>query len=238
MSGTTISKIIQQGNVGGSGIKATISSESSVQIKEQCLFEECISESGVGGAVKIQQNGGILNIQKTTMKKCKALNGGAIYALITSFQEFLISQEVYFEECEAVGEDLLSGRGGAIYINLEQNAPYEFTVGIGTHFNLNKANKFGRDAFVYCKNIDDLEHDIRFLFDVFDDSYDKNNALYGTEYASEIELGDSQRIDYDLLKLMLPYYNDTIYISEDQLIADDTQKCGRLKLPCLTLRFR
>ncbi|KAA6355326.1 MAG: hypothetical protein EZS28_049147, partial [Streblomastix strix] len=118
MSGTTISKIIQQGNVGGSVIKCTISSGSSILIKDYCLFEECISESGFGGVLNIALDGGILNLKETTMKKCKALNGGAIYASIISMQEFLISQEVYFEECEAVGDNLLSGRGGAIYINL------------------------------------------------------------------------------------------------------------------------
>ncbi|KAA6357415.1 MAG: hypothetical protein EZS28_047058, partial [Streblomastix strix] len=165
MSGTTISKIIQQGNVGGSGIKCTISSGSSIQIQDYCLFEECISESGFGGVLNIALDGGILNMKETTMKKCKALNGGAIYASIISMQEFLISQEVYFEECEAVGDNLLSGRGGAIYINLEQDSPYEFKIGYGVYFKLNQASKFGRDGFVYCKNIDDLNLEQLFLFD-------------------------------------------------------------------------
>ncbi|KAA6376616.1 MAG: hypothetical protein EZS28_027856, partial [Streblomastix strix] len=221
----------------GGGIYTSIDNIGKLTIKEQCLFQECISEQGKGGALNIAIDGGILNIEKSMIKKCSALNGGAIYAQITSMQEFLIDNEVYFEECEAVGENLQSGRGGAIYINLEQNAPNEFIIGIGVHFLLNKASKFGRDGFVYCKNIDDLEPDMRFLFDVFHDSYDKNNAIYGTEYASEIQLGTTQRIDYDLLSMMLPYFNDTIYISEDSSIATDSSKCGRIKLPCLTLSY-
>ncbi|KAA6370868.1 MAG: hypothetical protein EZS28_033605, partial [Streblomastix strix] len=221
----------------GGGIYTSIDNIGKLTIKEQCLFQQCISEQGQGGALNIALDGGILNIEKSMMKKCSSFNGGGIYSSITSMQEFLIDNEVFFEECEAVGENLQSGRGGAIYINLEQNAPYEFKIGTGVHFNLNKASKFGRDGFVYCKNIDDLEPDMRFLFDVFDDSFDRNNALYGTEYASELELGTSQRIDYDLLKLMIPYFNDTIYISEDQSIATDSSKCGKIKLPCLTLHF-
>jgi hypothetical protein len=37
--------------------------------------------------------------------------------------------------------------------------------------------------------------------------------------------------------MMLPYFNDTIYISKDSSIATDSSKCGRIKLPCLTLPY-
>ncbi|KAA6366988.1 MAG: hypothetical protein EZS28_037485, partial [Streblomastix strix] len=52
---TTFSKIIQQGNDGGSALRATIKQGSSVQLQDYCIFEECICESGSGGAIKIQQ---------------------------------------------------------------------------------------------------------------------------------------------------------------------------------------
>ncbi|KAA6387816.1 MAG: hypothetical protein EZS28_016660 [Streblomastix strix] len=36
---------------------------------------------------------------------------------------------------------------------------------------------------------------------------------------------------------MLPYYNDIIYISQDQSISADSKKCGRVSLPCVTLSY-
>ncbi|KAA6384794.1 MAG: hypothetical protein EZS28_019679, partial [Streblomastix strix] len=113
----------------------------------------------------------------------------------------------------------------------------EFKIGYGVYFKLNQASKFGRDGFVYCKNIDDLNLEQLFLFDIFSSSYDKNNALYGTEYESESLLGRSQLIDYDLLMSMVQYISDIIYLSEDQSISSDSSKCGSIKQPCLTLHY-
>ncbi|KAA6356842.1 MAG: hypothetical protein EZS28_047631, partial [Streblomastix strix] len=129
---TTFSKIIQQGNDGGSALRANIKSGSSIYIQDYSIFEECICESGSGGAIKIQQNGGILNIKEIIMKKCKALNGGGIYTSILAMEQFIIAEEAYFEECEAFSTSLQQGRGGAIYINVGQDAPYEFIIGVGT----------------------------------------------------------------------------------------------------------
>ncbi|KAA6368782.1 MAG: hypothetical protein EZS28_035690, partial [Streblomastix strix] len=138
---------------------------------------------------------------------------------------------------EAFSTSLQQGRGGAIYINVGQDAPYEFIIGVGTVFNLNKASQFGRDVFVYCKNIIAMNPDLRFLFDVFDEIYDKDNALYGTEFTLQSELGRPQLIDYDLIQLMLPYFSDIVYISQDQSISADSKKCGRVSLPCITLSY-
>ncbi|KAA6383444.1 MAG: hypothetical protein EZS28_021029, partial [Streblomastix strix] len=237
LSGTIISEIIQQGNDGGSALRATIKQGSSVQLQDYCIFEECICESGSGGAIKIQQNGGILDIKETIMKKCKALNGGGIYATILAMEQFIINEEVYFDECEAFSSSLQQGRGGAIYINVGQDAPYEFTVGVNLHFNLNKASQYGRDLFIYCKNIIVMKPDRRILYDMLNETYDKDNAIFGTEFAKESELGRPQMIDFDILQLMLPYYNDIVYISQDQSISENTLKCGRIYLPCVTLSY-
>ncbi|KAA6382902.1 MAG: hypothetical protein EZS28_021571 [Streblomastix strix] len=237
LSGTIISEIIQSGNVGGSALRANIKSGSSIYIQDYSVFEECISESGSGGAIQIQQNGGILDIKETIMKKCKALNGGGIYASILTMDQFLINEEVYFEECEAFSTSLQQGRGGAIYINVGQDAPYEFTVGVNLHFNLNKASQYGRDLFILCKNIIVMKPDRRILYDMLNETYDKDNAIFGTEYALETELGRPQMIDFDILSLMLPYYNDIVYISQDQSISENTLKCGRIYLPCVTLSY-
>ncbi|KAA6377027.1 MAG: hypothetical protein EZS28_027446, partial [Streblomastix strix] len=237
LSGTIISEIIQSGNIGGSALRATIKSGSSVYIQDYSVFEECISESGSGGAIQIQQNGGILDIKETIMKKCKALNGGGIYASILTMEQFLINEEVYFEECEAFSTSIQQGRGGAIYINVGQDAPYEFTVGVNLHFNLNKASQYGRDLFILCKNIIVMKPDRRILYDMLNETYDKDNAIFGTEYAQESELGRPQMIDFDILQLMLPYYNDIVYISQDQSISENTLKCGRIYLPCVTLSY-
>ncbi|KAA6364807.1 MAG: hypothetical protein EZS28_039666 [Streblomastix strix] len=171
------------------------------------------------------------------MKKCKALNGGGIYSTISTMEQFIINEEVYFEECEAFSTSLQQGRGGAIYINVGQDAPYEFTVGVNLHFNLNKASQYGRDLFIYCKNIIVMKPDRRILYDMLNETYDKVNAIFGTEYALETELGRPQMIDFDILSLMLPYYNDIIYISQDQSISENTYKCGRIYLPCVTLSY-
>ncbi|KAA6383937.1 MAG: hypothetical protein EZS28_020534, partial [Streblomastix strix] len=211
----------------GGGICTQINNIGKLTIKEQSLFQECISELGKGGAIQIQQNGGTLNIEETTLKKCSALNGGAIYASILTMQEFLIDNGVYFEECEAFSTNELQGRGGAIYINLEQDAPYEFKIGIGTYLNLNKASKFGRDVFVYCKNIDDLEPDFRFLFDIFDDSCNKNNAIYGTEFMQIYSIHPEKLIDIDLLKFVEPYLNVSIYLSENSYLVADSIKLDK-----------
>ncbi|KAA6394285.1 MAG: hypothetical protein EZS28_010188 [Streblomastix strix] len=237
LSGSTFSQIIQKGNVGGSALRATIKSGSTIQLQDYCIFEECICESGLGGAIQIQQNGGILNIKETVMKKCKALNGGGIYSSILTMQEFLIAEEVYFDECDAFSTNLSQGRGGAIYINVGQDAPYEFTVGVNLHFNLNKASQYGRDLFIYCKNIIVMKPDRRILYDMLNETYDKDNAIFGTEFAQESELGRPQMIDFDILQLMLPYYNDIVYISQDQSISENTLKCGRIYLPCVTLSY-
>ncbi|KAA6398537.1 MAG: hypothetical protein EZS28_005937, partial [Streblomastix strix] len=234
---TTFSKIIQQGNDGGSALSATIKSGSSIYIQDYSVFEECISESGSGGAIKIQQNGGILDIKETLMKKCKALNGGGIYAQILAMEQFQINEEVYFEECEAFSTSIQQGRGGAIYINVGQDAPYEFTVGVNLHFNQNKASQYGRDLFILCKNIIVMKPDRRILYDMLNETYDKDNAIFGTESAFESELGRPQMIDFDILSLMLPYYNDIVYISQDQSISENTLKCGRIYLPCVTLSY-
>ncbi|KAA6397950.1 MAG: hypothetical protein EZS28_006523 [Streblomastix strix] len=237
LSRTSFSKIIQKGDIGGSALKATIKSGSSIQLQDYCIFEECISESGLGGAIKTEQNGGILNIKETIMKKCKALNGGGIYSSILTMQEFLIAEEVYFEECDAFSSSQSQGRGGAIYLNVGQDAPYEFTVGVNLHFNLNKASQYGRDLFILCKNIIVMKPDRRILYDMLNETYDKDNAIFGTEFAQETELGRPQMIDFDILQLMLPYYNDIVYVSKDQSISENTLKCGRIYLPCVTLSY-
>lgn len=58
-----------------------------------------------------------------------------------------------------------------MYINIEENAPYKFKIGKETHFIKNEASKVGRDIFVYCENIFDLNPGIRFLFDISEETY-------------------------------------------------------------------
>ncbi|KAA6354143.1 MAG: hypothetical protein EZS28_050330 [Streblomastix strix] len=82
-----------------------------------------------------------------------------------------------------------------------------------------------------------MKPDRRILYDMLNETYDKDNAIFGTEYAQESELGRPQMIDFDILSLMLPYYNDIIYISQDQSISENTLKCGRIYLPCVTLSY-
>ncbi|KAA6383160.1 MAG: hypothetical protein EZS28_021313, partial [Streblomastix strix] len=190
-----------------------------------------------GGAIYIILNGGSFVMKETQMYNCTARQGGAVYALISSMNQFLINEEVYFEECEAFSSNQSQGRGGAIYLNVGQDAPYEFTVGVNLHFNLNKASQYGRDLFIHCKNIIVMKPDRRILYDMLNETYDKDNAIFGTEYAQESELGRPQMIDFDILSLMLPYYNDIIYISQDQSISENTLKCGRIYLPCVTLSY-
>ncbi|KAA6365765.1 MAG: hypothetical protein EZS28_038708 [Streblomastix strix] len=149
--------------IGGSAIQTQLHSRDLLEMKEYCLFEQCVCNQGYGGAMNIILNGGILNIKQTTLNKCTALNGGAIYISVTSMLEFLIQQEVYFEECEAIGSGIAEGRGGGLYINFEKNAPYEFRIGTDTHFINNEAIIIGRDIFIYCESIDDLDPDLRLL---------------------------------------------------------------------------
>jgi hypothetical protein len=44
-------------------------------------------------------------------------------------------------------------------------------------------------------------------------------------------------IDYDLILMMAPFFNDLIYISEIIEKSEDSPKCGRILLPCLTFSY-
>jgi hypothetical protein len=44
-------------------------------------------------------------------------------------------------------------------------------------------------------------------------------------------------IDYDLILMMAPYFNDVIYIAEDIEISTDSPKCGRILLPCQSFSY-
>lgn len=44
-------------------------------------------------------------------------------------------------------------------------------------------------------------------------------------------------MDFDLLSLLKPYFNDTLFISTDKWTSQDKVGCGTVILPCLTLEF-
>jgi hypothetical protein len=44
-------------------------------------------------------------------------------------------------------------------------------------------------------------------------------------------------IDYDLILMIAPFFNDIVYISENKEISSNSPKCGRILLPCQTFSY-
>ncbi|KAA6367142.1 MAG: hypothetical protein EZS28_037331, partial [Streblomastix strix] len=219
----------------GGGMFIVIEDNSKLEMSESVVFQNCTAQKG--GGIFAQLHGGNISIKSTTMKQCSALNGGGIYVQIFFFEQFLIDNEVLIQECVAFGAGDVNGRGGGIYLKLEEEIQSQFQIGSGTQFTLNNASQFGRDIFVYCKNLEYLQLDSIFLFDVDSNQYNKSNAVYGTEYEEISSTHPEILVDYDLLIQVPPYQNDTIYLSENGYLAADSVKCGKIQLPCLTLNY-
>ncbi|KAA6366854.1 MAG: hypothetical protein EZS28_037619, partial [Streblomastix strix] len=231
---TSIFNISQQGNSGGAVITGTINNGSSIDIKEQSIFQDC-STGGNGAVLQVELIGGQLSIQQTQFIRCIARNGGGISLQIISLYDCSIDNNVMFSECAAVGSDNNDeGRGGAIYANF-QNDGNRFKIGYQTYFNRNTASKYGRDIFIYCNNIDEFHPINKFLFNFTGQNYNKTNAIYGTETTPT--QGQPIRVDYDIIYMYEDYSSDTIYISSNDNIAFNLPYCGTLMMPCLTLDY-
>ncbi|KAA6375937.1 MAG: hypothetical protein EZS28_028536, partial [Streblomastix strix] len=142
----------------GGGMHIIIEDNSKLEISESVVFQNCTAS--IGGGIFAQLHGGNISIKQTTMKQCSALNGGGIYVQIFFFEQFLIDNEVLIQECVAFETGDVNGRGGGIYLKLEEEIQSQFQIGSGTQFTLNNASQFGRDIFVYCKNLEYLQFDI------------------------------------------------------------------------------
>ncbi|KAA6397407.1 MAG: hypothetical protein EZS28_007063, partial [Streblomastix strix] len=185
------------------------------------------------------KSGGILNVFQSKFEsvKCSGGYGGSIYAILESSGQFIIDQETSFIKCESVAEINKGGRGGSIYLYLPENSQQNFMIYMSTIFLDNKASKYGRDMFIFCRDVYKLHIEDKLLIDVFSNQYDRSNALFGTEYANESELIRPQFIDYDLLNFIQPYLNDTLFIRSKKYWRVDGQICGRILIPCETLHY-
>ncbi|KAA6375985.1 MAG: hypothetical protein EZS28_028487, partial [Streblomastix strix] len=164
---------------------------------------------GVGGAAiysEIGQGGSLKVIGPSIFTSCVSTSGdgGAIYTKLEKDGQFIIDGKVQFSDCNSIQVSNRGGRGGSLYLNLSQDSTYNFTIGKLTQFSDNKASLKGRDFFIYCWNIitmNVLEH---ILFDVDTSSYNKTNALYGTEYEPISSTHTEQLINYDLTLIIIP----------------------------------
>ncbi|KAA6386594.1 MAG: hypothetical protein EZS28_017879, partial [Streblomastix strix] len=195
-----------------------------------------------GGSAIFAQlgQGSILNIiggSKFDSIKCTNGDGGAIYASLTETAQFIVDEGTSFTNCDSFAEANIGGRGGGIYLHLPDGSSNDFMIWMSTVFKLNKASKFGRDIFIYCKDIYKLNVIDKILIDVFSSEYNTDNALFGTEFASELELGHTQLVDYNLLSLLKPYFNDSLFISSKEWRSFDAQLCGIILVPCKTIDY-
>lgn len=90
---------------------------------------------------------------------------------------------------------------------------------------------------MFCRNIAYLSAPNHILIDVFSPTYDTDNAIYGSEGQSVVELWHYPLKDYDLVIRYTPYYSDVLYISYREWVGADDISCGRFEAPCKTFEY-
>ncbi|KAA6399259.1 MAG: hypothetical protein EZS28_005210, partial [Streblomastix strix] len=156
--------------------------------------------------------------------------GGAIYAWLVQSGQLKIDGNVKFKECNSIQSSNSGGRGGSIYLSLAQNSTNNFTIGNQVQFIDNKAQLFGRDIFIYCWNIISMNIQQRILININSPSYNKTNAIYGTEFGADSELGRKPLIDYDLSSIIISDPCSSITkdtpISQCQCLSEEDPRAG------------
>ena len=102
--------------------------------------------TSTGGAIYCE--GGKLTTEDVIIEKCKAKNGGAIYAKnavlgIESTSSFITLKNTQIKSCEATGTGTGEGRGGAIYCKESTLTLDTTTIGGSASTDVNKARRGG-----------------------------------------------------------------------------------------------
>ncbi|KAA6380698.1 MAG: hypothetical protein EZS28_023775 [Streblomastix strix] len=196
---------------------------------------------GAGIYAEIGDRGYLSVIGPTKFSFCRSINGngGGLYVILNQTGSFYTEGDVNIKDCEAVSDitNTYGGRGGGLYMYPNDDSNINFTISEETLFRDNNASLYGRDIFIYCRNINFLKTQEHVLYDVFSPLYNNVNAIYGTEYKDKFELWHIPLVDYDLLVRFVPYFSDIIYVSCRKWVGVDTFACGRYEDPCETFEY-
>ncbi|KAA6402890.1 MAG: hypothetical protein EZS28_001587 [Streblomastix strix] len=254
-------------SIQGGGIYCDIKTQSSLQVTNSNLFKGCKSTtaggglyakcdginskmnisgftqfdscsttgtSGQGGGSYLQvSTNASFELNKVTYKGCSAVDGGGLFGDYNKANKFIITSSNYFIGCS------VTERGGGMYIKFTDDPETNFLVGSLTEFKENLASQqsHGRDIFVYCNNFNFLEAPRRLLFDVFSPLYDMENAIYGTEFWTNVLLHHDPGVDQNLIDRYKTYFGDELYISNVNQTGNDEEQCGGKGSACSSFTY-
>ncbi|KAH7832443.1 uncharacterized protein MONOS_4593 [Monocercomonoides exilis] len=119
-----------------------------------------------------------------------------------------------------------TGRGGGVYLATKERGELNFTF-VGIKFSSNTA-RVGNDIFIECFNITSQINESQFPFDLREDHYIRDNAIYGRDECDH-------QIDTDLIDFVTIHQSDTIIVSS--VNGSDERQCGTNALPCHSIDY-
>ncbi|KAH7825773.1 uncharacterized protein MONOS_14320 [Monocercomonoides exilis] len=196
-------------------------------VVEWSTLEE-VTQSAAGNIAMFRSTGidpTKMVIRNTTIKKCGGSgckNGGAALFRLNEGGRFdcLFSS---ITDCFCSS----TGRGGGLFLECTSAAaePAAFVLSNIT-FKDNTAYR-GRDVYVKCRSIEAQIADGQFLLD-FRAPFVKDLAIWGC--TSDMYLDEE-----DLLKRIVKYQSETVFVSSAGDNHEDSKQCGGLDGPCSTL---
>eukprot|EP00770_Monocercomonoides_exilis_P016101 MONOS_16052.1-p1 / transcript=MONOS_16052.1 / gene=MONOS_16052 / organism=Monocercomonoides_exilis_PA203 / gene_product=unspecified product / transcript_product=unspecified product / location=Mono_scaffold01478:613-8037(-) / protein_length=2474 / sequence_SO=supercontig / SO=protein_coding / is_pseudo=false len=196
-------------------------------VVEWSTFEEVV-QSATDSIAMIRNTDGDptkMVIRNSTIKKCGGSgceNGGTVL--------FRLNEGGSFDCLYSAITDCFcssTGRGGSLFLECTSAAskPAAFVLSNIT-FKDNAAYR-GRDVYVKCRSIEAQIADGQFLLD-FRAPFVKDLAIWGC--TSDMYLDEE-----DLLKRVVKYQSETVFVSSASDNHEDSKQCGGLDGPCSTL---
>ncbi|KAH7820495.1 uncharacterized protein MONOS_330 [Monocercomonoides exilis] len=196
MKGVTLSKL----GIGAADKKASAIElavgEGQTATIEGCKFEE------IDGSTITEGKGGAMNV--------RLAGSGKLEVKTTSVVKCKVNEE--------------SGRGGGMYVQLEDGSGNDYK------FNLEKMENNGgfkgRDIYLSAEDLKSAALRNKFDFGIWEESYDRVNALYGEDRLREER-------DVDLFALW-EYTGSDVYIGQS---GKDIDYCGAHDDPCKSVNY-
>ncbi|KAH7824253.1 uncharacterized protein MONOS_177 [Monocercomonoides exilis] len=190
-----------------------------------------IEKSSFSG-VKRNDNGASILESKSEKKICLIVNssnitegkaeesekGGAIFfTLGTSGSMKVIDSTISHCSCT-------NGKGGGVYLATKERGELNFSF-VGMKFRNNEA-RVGNDIFVECFNITSQINETQFQFDLHEEHFNLNKAIYGRDECDHTN-------DTNLIDFVTIHHSDTIIVSIVNGAND--KQCGTNALPCYSI---
>eukprot|EP00770_Monocercomonoides_exilis_P012196 MONOS_12138.1-p1 / transcript=MONOS_12138.1 / gene=MONOS_12138 / organism=Monocercomonoides_exilis_PA203 / gene_product=unspecified product / transcript_product=unspecified product / location=Mono_scaffold00651:2410-13165(-) / protein_length=2721 / sequence_SO=supercontig / SO=protein_coding / is_pseudo=false len=182
--------------------------------------EACVLGTNTPYGVELKMNGSVI-------EDAKAINsqeGGGVYFRLNSGGLFRMENSTITRSCCSD-----TGYGGGVYLESQLTDKLNFLF-FKMIFSGNTGG-FGRDVFVSCVNIANQVNESHFMFDLREDHFIRQNAIFGKDVTKYINV-------VDLLDFITIFQADTIIVSSFETNnGSDTRQCGSHSLPCLSIDY-